>query len=262
MRSVIKSHGFTLIEMIVSMIILGIISIGLINFGVLGGQTYVDVRNRDEMLNQARFALERINRDVRHAVPMSLREESNGACIEFVPIVFSSEFNSTDISLGANELPFSRELHAEEITIIQEACTNTTCYMTIYPLSPDDIYLPNLTDRTFTYSSVTTSELVLQELINSSISTVTNRFYIYSSEAISYCFDSSNRLLRGRFDISNPTSPIVNVPVASYISSTESSFEYDPTGYRQNGLLEIQLTVEKRGESLEFYHNAHVFNGQ
>ncbi|MGF1685805.1 type II secretion system GspH family protein [Photobacterium japonica] len=81
--------GFTLIEMVVSVVILGIIVLGIGSYLQWGAQGYVSTVSRERFQSEARFALEKMTRELRHAAPNSAsREIINGQhCIAFYPIV-------------------------------------------------------------------------------------------------------------------------------------------------------------------------------
>lgn len=77
--------GFTLLEAVVVIVITGIISamVALIRAPVEG---YIDSVARAELTDAADTALRRLTREVRTALPNSLREGPPGAtCIEFLP---------------------------------------------------------------------------------------------------------------------------------------------------------------------------------
>jgi len=84
MRTRSAQAGFTLIEMIVVIVVLGIVA------GVLGGfiyqavNAYRDTSERSELVDRARVALERLAREVQHAVPNSIRVVAGGTGVEFV----------------------------------------------------------------------------------------------------------------------------------------------------------------------------------
>tara|TARA_R110001599_G_scaffold353755_1_gene596380 strand:+ start:27042 stop:27884 length:843 start_codon:yes stop_codon:yes gene_type:complete len=86
--------GFTLVELITVIIVLGVVSIGVTSFIRSGVQIFNDVSERDELLSQSRFVLERLNRELRSAVPNSARvAQINGAqCIEFVPTMWATYY--------------------------------------------------------------------------------------------------------------------------------------------------------------------------
>ncbi|MCQ1057134.1 PilW family protein [Photobacterium sp. DNB23_23_1] len=82
-----KSQGFTLMEMVIALVILGIISLAIGSYLQFGAEGYVSTVSRDRVQSQARFALEKMTREIRHAAPNSLA--STGSCISFYPIYYA-----------------------------------------------------------------------------------------------------------------------------------------------------------------------------
>jgi MSHA biogenesis protein MshO len=78
------AHGFTLIEMIVSIVILGIVA-GIvavfIRAPILG---YRDTVDRAEITDQADLSLRRMAREIRLALPNSVRVNGDGSAVEFL----------------------------------------------------------------------------------------------------------------------------------------------------------------------------------
>ena len=68
-----KSSGFSLIELIVVIVILGVLAASITSFIRFGTQIYTETTARDQLVSSARFAIERLNREVRNALPNSLR---------------------------------------------------------------------------------------------------------------------------------------------------------------------------------------------
>ena len=71
-----KVRGFTLIEMVVTMVISGIIVLGIAGFVEFGTKGYADSIDRQRLQTQAKFALEKISREIRHAVPNSFDDNN------------------------------------------------------------------------------------------------------------------------------------------------------------------------------------------
>ncbi|AJR07376.1 prepilin-type cleavage/methylation domain-containing protein [Photobacterium gaetbulicola] len=86
------SQGFSLMEMVIALVILGIISLAIGSYLQLGAEGYVSTVSRDRVQSQARFALEKMTREIRHAAPNSLVTSSQfsvaptGRCVSFYPI--------------------------------------------------------------------------------------------------------------------------------------------------------------------------------
>jgi len=85
MNRLSKSTGFTLIELVTVIVLLGILSVGISGFLKIGSEMFVDVKNRSEIVATARFAMERLNRELRSALPNSANELENNtlSVIEF-----------------------------------------------------------------------------------------------------------------------------------------------------------------------------------
>ena len=81
-----RSLGFTLIELILVIILLSIVAIFSFRFVGIGSEMYVTGADRVRLLDQSRFAIERITRELRNSVPNSARVTGSGECLEFVPI--------------------------------------------------------------------------------------------------------------------------------------------------------------------------------
>ncbi|MBL4826894.1 MAG: type II secretion system protein [Spongiibacteraceae bacterium] len=86
-----KQHtGFTLVELVMVIVLLGIVSVASTQFIHTSVGIYVDSTRRDELQQIARFANERVSRELRNALPGSVR--ANGNCLEFVPIKAASTY--------------------------------------------------------------------------------------------------------------------------------------------------------------------------
>jgi len=79
-----KYQGFTLIEMITVIVLLGIIAGILTPFISSALQAYVATKARANLVAKGRLAIERIVREVRHAIPNSLSVVASGNGIEVV----------------------------------------------------------------------------------------------------------------------------------------------------------------------------------
>ena len=86
---------FTLIELIIVIVMLGILSTFTFGFISWGARYYLDVSERQLVLDDSRFIIERLTRELRTALPYSIRtltDSDEYACIEYVPIVASGRY--------------------------------------------------------------------------------------------------------------------------------------------------------------------------
>jgi MSHA biogenesis protein MshO len=79
-----RARGFTLIELTIVIVITGIIAASVAVFFRPAVSSYFDTRRRAELAAMADTALRRVGREVRRAVPNSVRIP-NDQCFEFVP---------------------------------------------------------------------------------------------------------------------------------------------------------------------------------
>lgn len=94
--------GFTLIEMIVVIVITGIIAGIVAVFLQAPVQGYVDSARRAELTDIADTALRRMTRDVRTAVPNSVRIAAcTGTCVEFLPTKDGGRYRANSTGGGA-----------------------------------------------------------------------------------------------------------------------------------------------------------------
>ncbi|MFQ2631317.1 PilW family protein [Aeromonas caviae] len=102
-----REGGFTLVELVMVILLLGVMATFSSQFIGIGTQIYGDASRREQLMSDARFALERLNREVRDAVPGSVRVEDEGggaleqgACLRFWPIATASRYLGSVVSTG------------------------------------------------------------------------------------------------------------------------------------------------------------------
>ena len=97
-----RARGFTLVELVMVILLLGVMATFSSQFIGIGTQIYGDASRREQLMSDARFAMERLNREVRDAVPGSVRVEDEGggaqeqgACLRFWPIATAGRYLET-----------------------------------------------------------------------------------------------------------------------------------------------------------------------
>jgi MSHA biogenesis protein MshO len=97
--------GFTLIELIIVIVLLAIVAGFSFQFVGIGAQMFATGAERLQTLEKSRFAIERLTREIRGAVPNSVRvmEQSNVQCLEFVPILAAGTYYDTPVQSYASD---------------------------------------------------------------------------------------------------------------------------------------------------------------
>ncbi|MGF1680625.1 PilW family protein [Photobacterium minamisatsumaniensis] len=241
-------QGFTLMEMVIALVILAIISLAIGSYLQLGAQGYIGTVNRDRAQSIARFALEKMTREIRHAAPNSVEVNSPGRCLSFYPVKLSGFYLAEPINTALDFSPTVGSV--DEWTTIQ-----SNAWMAVGLPSAKQYDEKRNTIRTVEQSSddgVLTATLALP-LTSSSPA---NRLYSYS-EKVSYCFDSTTNELHRLVDNMLPSK---NTLIAQDVQAV--SFASEGVGMNSNGMVHIGLVIqrEQTGELSNYEHSVQVIN--
>jgi len=275
--------GFTLIELVVVIVLLGIMSVGITSFINLSTQIYVNVADRDELIASARFAVERLNRELRNALPNSVRvtNDATNQCIEFVPIKASTVY--TDI-------PVSPEPETDTITVIEFQdengngdnydCpvneTNCSDKVAVYPLNAGEINAIqyDLTGKVFGLKSVdhanpSASEwtLTLDRTLGVQFDSdsPTKRLYIINNP-VSFCV-TGNTLVRYDINgfsvtqsIKQKSNAILMADNLADLNVADLPFVINPATLQRNANVQVKLHFQREGEDFVFNNDIHLVN--
>lgn len=91
--------GFTLVEMIISILIVSILAVFVVSFITSSVQGYTDVARRATLVDATESALRRLGRDIRVALPNSVRINANTGgttsfAVELVPILDGAKYSN------------------------------------------------------------------------------------------------------------------------------------------------------------------------
>lgn len=106
MRASFRQEGFTLIEMIIVIMITGIIAGMIAVFIKVPVDSYFDAARRAELSDLADTAVRRMARDLRLALPNSMRHAADGSdqCIEYLPTKIGGRYRAAATSGGAGDM--------------------------------------------------------------------------------------------------------------------------------------------------------------
>lgn len=260
--------GFTLVELVVTIVIIGILS-------SLGGmfisrpiEGYIDLERRTELVDQAESALRRMQRDIRAALPNSVRVSSDGKRIEMLHVVDAGRYRRSVAGDGSGDiLDFSSVDTSFDVLGELQHFTDVTTGL-------DKIVVYNLTasgasanayigDNVTTVGAASTAGVLrLDPASQFPFSSPFQRFFIID-EAITYSI-TAGQLTRhhgysyGATQYAPPSGS--GDLVANYLVLADSVFTYSPGSANRSGLITVDLALENDGERITLLHQVHVDN--
>lgn len=166
-----KSRGFTLVELIVVIVVLAILAVTGAQFVVSSTRNYDIARTRGLLVNTSRQALERMTRQLRGALPYSVRVTDGGSCIQFMPIAGGGNY-VTAVPDTANGAPASASIavspHGEEF--------GTAHWVSIGALAANEIYGPGVSAQGL--AARTATSLTLSGPKTWQRNSINRRFYL------------------------------------------------------------------------------------
>lgn len=268
----VNTSGFTLLELIIVIIILGVMSVGIAGFMTLSTQTYLNVTERNDALGNARFVLERLNRELRDAVPNSIRIDDNGLtqCIEFVPIKASTTYIDIPVVPEAAKASFS-VIPFNDINDAPYVCNGCADQVIVYPVSNSDIY-NNHNDSTgkvfnvgnFSSAAVNQWTLPIQNgAVTFDQDSPTQRLYI-ANQQVSYCV-SAGQISRHTNNIGGtqtltPANSVLMAESLAPIVASNLPFTILPATLTRNAIVQVNLHFTRDGEDYVFNNDIHINN--
>jgi MSHA biogenesis protein MshO len=229
--------GFTLVELVIAIALLGITAATITFFYTGTVRGYIDTANRQDSVALARAAIDRIDRELREAMPMSVRISNN--CLQFLPVAASTVYvsvpaNSTTVSVMDFPVP-----------------AGSGYYAAVYPISAGELY--GLTAMQ-SIGSISAASGNLRTLILSSgfpapRASAGERLYIVGNP-VSFCLEAGGQLNRYTSVVSAtqalPGSGLVSpAMLADKLVAAQSSFRYQSGNWQNNALVTITLTVQQ-----------------
>ena len=137
--------GFTLVELVVTMVVLGILALGSTRFLTDAASGYAATNTRAQLANQARAVMNRLARDLRGALPGSVR--TNGSCLELIPTQQATRYVTLPVGVSASSflaaaLPSGASLNAARVAVLPAVSpyvltTSSTVSPTVTVSAPD-----------------------------------------------------------------------------------------------------------------------------
>lgn len=263
-RHISSDSGFTLIEMIVVIVIIGVlISLGgqLIVAPVTG---YVDLTRRTRLVDQAEMVLQRMQRDIRQALPNSIRIAGGGQYLELLHTVDGGRYRRYQgapgddiLELTATDSSFDvlgnlRTVPADGHRLVIYNFSTGGASGNAYAAVPDNMAL--------IAAGSTLSQISLSPAFNFAHSSPQQRFFILD-EAVTYACEGGalNRYAGYGLTVSQAAPP-AGSPALVTGGNIGCNFSYDPGTSQRAGLVTLQLSLTEADETITLLHQIHVVN--
>ncbi|WP_224747021.1 prepilin-type N-terminal cleavage/methylation domain-containing protein [Pelovirga terrestris] len=257
MKTTIKSGtarraptGFTLIELVVVIVIVGILSALGGQFIVAPVRGYVDLSRRAKLVDQAEMALRRMQRDIRHALPNSIPAVNDALSLTMEVSIDGGryrrypgpgfndtlKFNTTDDSFEM--------LGAPNNGILERLAAGIPLDMVVYNTSPADT---GNRQGVASIDPVAPHIVTLMSPWQFPQPSPQQRFYILerNDSSVTYTCDGSTLTRNGDLVTRNVI---------------DCKFTYNPGATQRAGLVTLKLTLEEAEEEITLLHQVHVVN--
>lgn len=265
MRTLSRQHGFTLIELVMVIAILGVIG-GMVAVFMRGPiDAYFASARRAALTDVADTTVRRMARDIRKALPNSIRTPS-ATCLEFIPtktggryraddsaagLSFSAADNSFNM-LGSNSaLPSDQRIGVGDVIVVYNL-----------GIAGADAYNQDNTSAVTAVAAETAAPVETPISINSKrfpLASGSNRFHVVpaTENIVSYVCSGTDlhRTATVGFASACPaTGPIL----ARHVSAC--TFAYGGSDLQRNALVRMVLQLTDAGETVTLQHEVHVSN--
>lgn len=274
-----RQTGFTLAEAIIVIVILGILSAAAAVFIRGPVDAYFDTARRAALTDVADTAIRRIGRDLRAALPNSVRVA--GACngvgtcyLEYVPLIAGARYRAELDNTGAGDPLDFTDNADQSFDIIGQPISIPaagTKWVAIYNLG-----IPGATAysgdsgandvrRQYSGAGGSVSSVTFTSAVAFPFQSPARRFHIVSSPVTYACVPSpaGGSLLRyeGYAFSAGQLTPPGGTPAVLAGSVTRCSFTYTAQQVAQRaGLVSISLQVSQDGEPVDLFYQVHVSN--
>lgn len=261
--------GFTLVELVLVIALAGVVAVMISTVLSRPLQGFVDQSRRAELTDQAATALNLMVRELRRAVPNSVRESPGG--LDFLPIHEMGRYEES----ASGPLPGcdATGCRIRMLTELDAGRVAGARWAVIYNLGAESGGVPIAGQNLWAFANpgvITpqgasfawdhgSGQLTLQDVgaFRFAWASPQRRLYL-AREALRYRCESGV-LWRETFDtLDLAQTPRSRAPLADAVAACE--FTYQPGSHARQGLVTLRLSLSRDGETIRLVQQVHVDN--
>ena len=262
-------RGFTLVELVMVIVIMGVIG-GMVSVFMKSPiDAYFASARRAALTDVADTAVRRMARDLRKALPNSVRNPNN-QCLEFIPTKTGGRYRTEEITAGDNSslnfgaadtqfnmlginnaLPADQRIAAGDVIAVYNlGITDADAYN--QDNTATVVGMPGESGSPLETTIAISSKLFL-------LASGSNRFHVIpqGENVIAYVCTGGN-LRRTVRAFSASACPASGAILAMNVSSC--NFVFNDSDLQRNALVQLGFTLTESGESVNLYQEVHVNN--
>ncbi len=256
-------RGFTLIELIMVIVLISILSVLGGRLIVLPIKSYQDLERRAELSYLAEAALRRMQRDIRRALPNSIRISGSGTTLEILDAADGGRYRSklTDNDQG-DILDFTQP--DSSFDVMGDLLEVPFGWVVVYNLgvghTDADAYEGN--NRAALSNASKTDQIVLSSPKQFLFQSPEQRFFIVHEPIAYRCQNNQIQRFHG-YAISTtiPDFDTLNYDLLVNVTAVSCGFSYNPGSGSRTGLVTLTISLtDSAGEQVTLIHQVHVDN--
>ncbi len=273
-------RGFTLVELITVILLMSILMVGTTRYITSTAEGYAISARSSGLAAHGRIAVERLQRELRNALPGSVRTGVS-QCIEYLPVVAGSRYLDVPDADGANvalDFPVigGGAMSSQFSVLTPEADVSTAQYVAVFPVTNAGVYSTSANASLNGYASLAAngtstriSDVTMTDAHQFPSESPTDRVFFVGAP-VSWCvltaaFGASAGQLRRYanygFNVAQVQPPLASSQVISEGIKTDSPvFTYHAGSPERSAIVQVYLELEIGGQELTLSHEVQVRN--
>lgn len=264
-----RQDGVTLVELIISMLLIGLIAAIILPLSATPFQAWAATRERTHLVGLADNALSLMRRDIHQALPNSLRVNANGSAFEMLHIAQAGRYRAyAGDQAGSDSLDFSQPDGSFQVAGPQSA-PPAGSRLVIYhtgqvdadAYAGDAVITPASTSLSIS-SGNPQSLITLSSPWQFPFPSPAQRYYIVDTP-ISYVCQGGQLLRYSNYAIQSVVASPPAASTTSLVSPQISScqFSYQSGTATRAGIITLSLGFSGQGETISILEQVYVPNG-